>query len=320
MLSKDSLEFAKKVFKELKNEIEISFVRADNEKVNADFDVFLRELRGLSENIRIREKDLDSYIKPGIFLCENIKYFAVPAEREFRPFINAILAISKQKSPLDKNVIEKIKYIDNLLIKIFITPICPHCSKMVDFLNGLALSDKRINLEIIDASIFLDYSKKYNVKAAPHLVINDEVQLSGDLSKDEIANWILKGSSPEGLNASLLIDGKSDKVVAAINNDENIITHVARLISDPDMTVRLGTIVVFEDLYKISPEKVSKGIPVIIDEYLKSESIVIKGDAAYLLGIIGDQSVIKYLTPLTKHKNIHLRETAEEAIENIKNR
>lgn len=319
MLGKDDLEFAKKAFKELKDEIEISFVRADNEKLNTDFEVFLKELTSLNDNIRIKEKDLDSHIKPGIFLCKNIKYFAVPEGREFRPFINAILSISKQRSHIDNGVTEKIKYIDNVLIKIFITPLCPYCSKMVDFLNGLVLSDKRIYLEIIDASIFLDYSKKYDVKAAPHLVINDEVQVSGELSRDEIVNWILRGSSPEGLYASLLKDGKSDKVVAAINNDENIITHVARLISDPDITVRIGTIVVFEDLYNMSPQKVSKGLPVIIEEYLQNESVVIKGDAAYLLGIIGDQSVIKYLTPLTRHKNIHLREIIEEAVENIKN-
>ncbi len=39
MLGKDDLEFAKKAFKELKDEIEISFVRADNEKLNTDFEV-----------------------------------------------------------------------------------------------------------------------------------------------------------------------------------------------------------------------------------------------------------------------------------------
>jgi HEAT repeat protein len=82
------------------------------------------------------------------------------------------------------------------------------------------------------------------------------------------------------------------------------------------MRVRLGISALVETLAKEDREKISDAIPGIAD-LLRNENPTIRGDAAYLLGIIGRREVIPFLAEAADDDNPEVRKIVREAIEEI---
>jgi HEAT repeat protein len=86
--------------------------------------------------------------------------------------------------------------------------------------------------------------------------------------------------------------------------------------TDERMRVRIGATALIETLRKES-ENVGKAVSYILP-LLKDENPVTRGDAAYLLGIIGEKNTIPYLEELLNDKDGDVSLIAKEAIDDIK--
>ena len=82
--------------------------------------------------------------------------------------------------------------------------------------------------------------------------------------------------------------------------------------------VRLGTVALVETLKQSHYQDIAAAVPDIA-ELLESPNPTIRGDAAYLLGIIGHKNALPFLVdPLnSKNENHLVRETIRESIERI---
>ena len=116
--------------------------------------------------------------------------------------------------------------------------------------------------------------------------------------------------------ADYMEGGYLDNIVDMFKHDENLYEYVGYLMTDERMRVRIGVTALMEELRKVSG-RVEKAVPRIIP-LLEDENPVTRGDAAYLLGIIGDRKAIPYLERMIKDENGNVSLIAKEAIDDIK--
>ncbi|MEM4570288.1 MAG: thioredoxin family protein [Desulfurococcaceae archaeon] len=102
----------------------------------------------------------------------NIRYYGLPSGQEFVPFIYIHEYIS-EGIKLPRSVVEEIETIETPLhIKVFVTPECPYCPIVVDFLNQTGLVNENLLIETIEAFENPYEADKYYVQYVPFISIN----------------------------------------------------------------------------------------------------------------------------------------------------
>lgn len=110
--------------------------------------------------------------------------------------------------------------------------------------------------------------------------------------------------------------GCLDNIIDMFKHDESLYEYVGYLMTDERMRVRIGVTALMETLREDS-ENVGKAVPYIVP-ILKDENPVMRGDAAYLLGIIGDKGAVPHLEKMLNDKDRNVSLIAKEAIDDIK--
>ncbi len=315
MLTPAEIEKVKKFLKDLKEEIEIVVVPNENWK---DFEDFAKVLSDASDKISYVVEDREGLlVKPALILKkgdrENIVYHAIPVKEELEPFLKTVVMLSKGVE------MEEVKDLEAKVI-VFVMPICPHCAKVVETVNSFAVANPKIKSMIVDASRFVDLMQKYDVTSAPTTIINDEIRLTGYVSKEELLNWLkkAKGDYKKDYFITLLNERRLDEIKEIVTKNPKDIEVLAELLAHEEFMVRFGTMVVMEQIAKENPEiiKLAKDV---IRKHLKHEDFRIREDVAMLLGSIGDESDVEFLEELLEEKG-EVRDSAMEAIEEIKRR
>jgi len=111
----------------------------------------------------------------------NIRFFGIPGGYEINSFLGALLEVSGERQELPEDILKRIQKIDkDIHIQVFVTLSCPHCPGAVITAHRLALENKKIKADMIEANTFVPLSIKYNVSGVPKIVINGEHELLGD--------------------------------------------------------------------------------------------------------------------------------------------
>jgi len=202
-------------------------------------------------------------------------------------------------------------------IKVFVSPFCPHCAKVIENVNSLAVENPNVKVEIVDVSVYPELAEKYGITSAPTTIINDSVRLIGYISKEEVVKWIEKAEDKKEYFVKLIRDGRLDEIVDLIRN-ENDLGIVVDLLAYNDFMVRLGAMVVLEEVFKSNPSIV-KAVKDKIRKLLKHDDKRIVQDVAMLLGEIGDEEDIEFLKDLVEVGG-EVKLSAEEAMEEIAKR
>jgi len=119
--------------------------------------------------------------------------------------------------------------------------------------------------------------------------------------------------------ADYIEGGLLDNIIDMFKHDKDLYELVTELMTDERMRVRIGVTALLETLILEDPENVKKTIPRILF-LLKHENPVIRGDAAYILGTIGDREVVPSLQEIISDENENVRIIAKEAIEDIQSK
>ena len=110
-----------------------------------------------------------------------------------------------------------------------------------------------------------------------------------------------------------------DNIVDMFTHDRNLYPIIGELLGDERSRVRLGTVALVEMLIEKDQDNIVKAIPGIA-QVLKNPNPTIRGDAAYLLGIIGHNDTLPFLTGALHDENELVRQAVKESIEEIKKR
>jgi HEAT repeat protein len=135
------------------------------------------------------------------------------------------------------------------------------------------------------------------------------------LSYDAMDEFKNEAQDLKKMIADHMEGGYLDNIIDMFKHDESLYECVGYLMTDERMRVRIGATALIETLRKES-ENVRKAVPYILP-LLKDENPVTRGDAAYLLGIIGEKDTIPYLEEVLDDKDSNVSLIVKEAIDDI---
>lgn len=110
--------------------------------------------------------------------------------------------------------------------------------------------------------------------------------------------------------------GFLENIIDMFKHDRSLYPLIGELMADGRIRVRLGISALVETLAREDPENIVTSIPSIA-VLLKNENPTIRGDAVYLLGMVGHRDAVPFLVGALDDENSDVREFAREAIEEI---
>lgn len=105
--------------------------------------------------------------------------------------------------------------------------------------------------------------------------------------------------------------GDFDIVLSYFKNDTEIYPLIGELIIDERIRVRMGIVAIVESIINTHAEELKVTLPYLA-KHLSDENPVIRGDIAFVLGLIAGDKAMDYLKPLLNDPNPHVVEIVEE--------
>ncbi len=119
--------------------------------------------------------------------------------------------------------------------------------------------------------------------------------------------------------ADFLEKGLLESLVTLFRSDPSLYPLLGALVADERIVVRLGASALVESLAEEDPDNTGEAAASLLP-LLGDESQVIRGDAAYLLGIVGRKEALGPLRALESDPSADVREAAAEAVQIIEGR
>jgi HEAT repeat protein len=110
--------------------------------------------------------------------------------------------------------------------------------------------------------------------------------------------------------------GFLENIIALMKQDPLTVRFIPDLLGDDALVVRLGATALVEELAREHRQALSGAVPGLL-RLLAHENPTVRGDAANVLGIIGDRSAREALKGLCGDANPLVREIALEALAGI---
>lgn len=198
LLNKQIEDQLSQIFAGMKNNIRIALFTQEGECVSCkETEQLLSEVSALSEKITLSSYDIDKdsveakkyeieMVPSFVILDQNdaykgVKFNGIPAGHEINSFISALMEMSGAESEIPEDLALRIAKIDKPInIKVFVTLSCPHCPGAVQKAHKLAMLNKNVVGEMIEAQTFPELSDKFNVSGVPKIIINDTYELVGN--------------------------------------------------------------------------------------------------------------------------------------------
>ena len=287
------------------------------------FDTFTEEIAPLNSGIHWQRETGKSAL-PGFRLRENIIYSALPLEGELGPFLAGLEAIAAP------GVSWEVRHLLNRLrqpceLTLYIALQCPHCPGMVTSLISLAAASDQIRLHIIDGTMFREQARADRVMAAPCLILDKEFRWTGTVPETEILTMVLD-RDPSSLGTdtlkNILEEGDADWITDQMIRADQIFDGFVGLLLHETWSVRLGAMVVVEELARQAPGLGRTLAPVLMDAFGNRE-IPVQGDILYALGEIGDletKAWIRNYKETSAHRHGDLLDAAQDAMAAIDSR
>ena len=142
---------------------------------------------------------------PAIVLLQDdadtrMRFLGAPSGYEFMSLIDAVVLAGTTESGLSEATRQSVRsgVKDPLDILVFVTPTCPHCPKAVTLAHRLAVESPLIRATCVEATEFMDLSRRYRVNGVPKtVVVGRNVELLGALPEEEFVAGVLGGMGPD---------------------------------------------------------------------------------------------------------------------------
>jgi len=119
--------------------------------------------------------------------CDRVRYYGAPLGGELPTLLEAIRMTVSGESGLSEPNRAKLRSLTTPVeLKVFFTPSCGYCPRMVSLANRLAVESPLISAVAIDATEYPDLVQRYGVNGVPKTVINDTAEIVGAVTEDEL--------------------------------------------------------------------------------------------------------------------------------------
>ena len=258
---------------------------------------------------------------PCFLLRENVTYSALPLERELAPFLDALSQLNTRNRILSDQLKQALDTLDiPVRLKLYIALQCPHCPTVVRTVIPLALYCKKIHLTIIDGTLFPDSAQKDHVLSTPCLILDNDLRWTGSVSDREIVT-LITSRDPEQLSVdmlkTILEQGNAQWIAGQMIEKKKIFNSFLNLLLHETWSVRLGAMVVVEDIAQTDPDLAALMCPDLINLF-DEKKVPVQGDILYALGEAGTNETrawIKAKLPTLDHPD--LIDAAQDALDSL---
>jgi hypothetical protein len=282
---------------------------------------FCDALTNLVPQIQIIKEEGTPQQPPQIIIGDGLRYQAVPSGHELPPFLDAIAALDSNSLEIPEHIKKRLQK-DHLpaTLTVFIAPQCKFCPQVLRQLIPLPMVDGKIQLIIIDGTLFPEIAQIHNIQAVPTILLDDRFRWTGSIPFDEIVNTI-DTRDPASLGASslesILKEGRADHLADMMLASQKIYPAFYDLLTHDKWPVRLGAMVVMESIAAKNPAVAFQAVNSLWDRFDGAPTQV-KGDILYLFGEIGNPGTISWLERvLAGGFDREVKEAAQEALEKI---
>ena len=207
-LINDALEAQLKTLLErLTGTVELTCVAGESEK-DAEMILFLQHFAALSTNLTCRifkagenlelEQVLDASLLPatGVALpgeMPRMVFHGIPGGKEITAFASAVLTAGGGMKPLDKPTLKDIAKVKSpMVLQICVSLGCQHCSQLVSSAHRVAWENPLVTAHMIDANLYPELVKIYDIKRVPLTVINGKTFVPGGKTMAELTTLLAK--------------------------------------------------------------------------------------------------------------------------------
>ena len=135
---------------------------------------------------------------PAIVLLRNgedtrMRFLGTPAGYEFASLVEAVILAGTEDSGLsaESRTLIAERAAGPIDVKVFVTPTCPHCPRMVTLAHRMAVESPHVIATCVEASEFLDLAQKYRVTGVPKTIVeNTEVEILGSVPEHEFVSAV----------------------------------------------------------------------------------------------------------------------------------
>ncbi len=168
----------------------------------------MQELHELSEgNIHLEvynfitdKEQVDKYkvdkIPATVLTTDNkdhgIRFYGIPSGYEFSTVLEDLQEVAKGEPSVSEETKKKLEKITQPLhLQVFVTPTCPYCPSTVLMAHKLAMLNKNITADMIEATEFPHLSMRYHVQGVPLTVIGEDNAIEGALPESNFVQKVL---------------------------------------------------------------------------------------------------------------------------------
>ena len=108
--------------------------------------------------------------------------------------------------------------------------------------------------------------------------------------------------------------GHVENIVAMFKQDKDYYRYTGELIQDERFMVRMGLVLLFEELAVIRPKEVSLAIPFLVPLLTEETPLYVRGEVLTILGIIGGHEAVGYLRRYLDDPDPQLAEIARDYV------
>jgi glutaredoxin-like protein len=123
-----------------------------------------------------------------------IRFLGAPAGYEFMSLVEAVALAGGDDSGLTgtskKLIAEHVSA--PIEIQVFVTPTCPHCPRAVTLAHRMAVEHPQIRATCIEATEFMDLTRRYNVTGVPKTLVNGAIEILGAVPEDTFVRGVLQ--------------------------------------------------------------------------------------------------------------------------------
>jgi len=301
----------------LENPIKIALITTDHAETN-QFINFTKKIGNTASKLIIESKK-DEKDLPFFQLKENIKYCALPLSKELEPFLEALSHINNHEVKLAEPIMQSLENIDiQVTLKLYIALECPHCPNVVRTVIPMAMICENIHLQIIDGALFPETAQKDSVMSAPCLILDDDFRWTGEVTAREIIEIIIN-RDPSQLSATslknILEQGDASWISRQMMEKQKIFDGFIKLLLHETWSVRLGAMVIVEELAETDPKLAANLCPELIAIFDRKD-IPVQGDILYVLGETGNSETKKWINnKIATLEHQDLIDAANDALE-----
>jgi hypothetical protein len=309
---------------DLQNAVEIVFHPARDSEFGRILEDFVNTLVRLRpEKVRLAKAPADEELPAGPWFSLRgrgravVHYSALPTGHQLAPFIKAIQMVSDSSSAAASE--PRVPDMPAPELQVLVAAECPRCPTAVE--NALMVSARNPLLStcILDAEQYPDLTHRYGIKAVPATVLDRRLVLIGAILPDRLMNLIeIRGSIEFAVEVirSMVATGRIAEAAAELEQEKGR-AGILSLLQEPDMSSRMGALLVLERALDTHPDAVRFMTPSLI-EMLSHRDARIRGDIADLLGKAGDMRALGQLERLCTDPDPDVAEAAVDAVEALR--